>query len=359
MRWNRVLLTTGVAVVVALCAYASVCAAVAELRFGSDFIGTIWRPDHAVLHGLPPYPDASRPLPSAPAVYPPTIFVLSAPLGLLPAHIAAWVWFGILVAAAFGIAWAVSVRVPWFFALLLISLPVAQALMLGNASILIALGVALTWRFRDRPGLGPLMAAVTVSIKPWAWPLLVWLLLVRPRAGVRAAISFVGLTLVSWASLGFSGLSQYPALMHDELLAYARAGDLFVGVLTHLDVPVAAAAGLGLAGGLALLGAAAARRSNDLQAFSFALLAALVATPVAWPHYLVLMAIPIAIRWPRPALAWLWFPGVFVLVEIAESGGRLLESFAFCLLAVIPVVAVNWAPLGGRRVGRLPEPQPT
>src|SRR5437763_749866 len=42
---------------------------------------------------------------------------------------------------------------------LVLSLPVEEALVLGNANILLALGVALPWRFRHRTLLCPLLVA--------------------------------------------------------------------------------------------------------------------------------------------------------------------------------------------------------
>ncbi len=61
--------------------------------FGSDFGGTIWSPDRAVLHWVSPYP-VGHVLPAAPAIYPPPIYLATLPLGWLSLHVATWVWFG-------------------------------------------------------------------------------------------------------------------------------------------------------------------------------------------------------------------------------------------------------------------------
>jgi hypothetical protein len=42
--------------------------------------------------------------------------------------------------------------------------------------------------------------------------------------------------------------------------------------------------------------------------------ACVVATPIVWLHYLALLYVPIAIRWPRLALAW-FFGFVVLLAE--------------------------------------------
>jgi Glycosyltransferase family 87 len=340
---NRVvlaLLATGAAIYMYPQAHADGVALAGANGFGSDFHGTIWSADRAILHGLSPYPSPSQPFAVQPAVYLPPIFLATLPFGWLSLHVATWVWFGGLLAAAFGLLAVLDVRDPWCYALLFLSLPVEQALVLGNASILVAFGVALAWRFRFHPILGPLAVAATVTVKFWLWPLIVWLLIVRPRAGVLSGFIFGALTLVAWAAIGFHGLLEYPRLMHAEGGRYAGAGVLFVAALIQLHVAVRLAAALGILGGLMLLGAAWLRRTSEIESLSLALLAALVATPVAWPHYLVLMAVPIAITWRTPTLAWAWFPALWLATQEGLRYGQAGYSLAFCLFAVLPVVTV-------------------
>ena len=80
----------------------------------------------------------------------------------------------------------------------------------------------------------------------------------------------------------------------------------------QLDVPVKVAAAAGIVAAAILLALAAFRASDEVQSLALALLAALVATPVGWPHYLILMALPIAIAWPSLSFAWLWFPALWL-----------------------------------------------
>jgi hypothetical protein len=308
--------------------------------FGSDFRGTIWNADRAIRHGLSPYPPPSTILSRLPAVYLPPIFLATLPLAWVSFHIAVWVWFGCLLAAAFAVLALIGVRDPWCYALFALSLPIEQALVLGNASILVALGVALAWRFRERPILGPLAAAATVTIKFWIWPLLVWLLIVRPRAGLSAGIMFVALTLGAWGLIGFHGFLDYPALIHAEGSHFAYAGVLFVPALIQLHVMVRIAAALGVLGGVALLALAYARKSREIDVLSLALLASLVGTTVGWPHYLILMGIPIAIVYPTLALAWSWFPALWAATHLGAKPGQFAYSLAFCVVACVPVLIV-------------------
>ena len=275
-----------------------------------------------------------------PAVYLPPIFLATLPLGWLSLQVAMWIWFGCLAASAFGILIVLGVRDPWCYALFALSLPIEQALVLGNASILVAFGAALAWRFRRHPLLGPLAVAATVTVKFWAWPLVVWLLIIRPRAGVRAALMFGLLALGAWAIIGFHGFLDYPALIHAEGGHFASAGSLFVPALVQLHLTVRIATALGLLAGVALLGLAWVRRSSDIESFSLALLASLAATTVGWPHYLVLMALPIAILYPRLAIPWAWFPALWVAAHVGQSPGQFGYSLPFCIFAALPVAIV-------------------
>jgi hypothetical protein len=128
--------------------------------------------------------------------------------------------------------------------------------------------------------------------------------------------------------------------MHHEGQRFARLGVFLVAALIQLNVPIKLAAVAGLLTGLALLGAAFARRANDLESFSLALLAALVATPVGWPHYLVLPALTLIILSPKMSLDWAWFPALWIAFELAQSHGPAGQSLALSLFAILPTVLV-------------------
>ena len=309
--------------------------------FGSDFQGTIWAPDRAILHGVSPYPSGPGPFAIEPAVYLPPIFLVTLPLGWLSLHAAIWVWFGCLLASAIGVLIVLGVRDPWCYALMLMSMPVVEALVLGNASILVALGAALAWRFRHRPIAGPVAVAATVAVKLWIWPLILWLTFLHPRSGVRAAVILVVVTLGAWAAIGFDGLLGYPALLRTDARLYLRGGVLFVAALAQANIAVTLAEAAGVLAGAVLLWAAWIRRSNDIESLSLALLAALVATPVAWPHYLVIMALPIVILWRRLSLAWAWFPALWVATHVGRYHSQsAAHSLALTLFAALPVVMI-------------------
>ena len=128
--------------------------------------------------------------------------------------------------------------------------------------------------------------------------------------------------------------------MHDEGSHFAYAGSLFVAALIQAHLRVRDAAATGVLGSLVLLGLAWVRRATEIEVFSLALLASLVGTTVGWPHYLVVMALPIVILYPRISLAWLWFPSLWVATHLGPKAGQFGYSLPFCLLAAVPVIIV-------------------
>jgi hypothetical protein len=158
------------------------------------------------------------------------------------------------------------------------------------------------------------------------------------------------LTLTSWAVIGFRAFGEYPALIHAEASRYASSGVLFVPALTQLHLSVGVAATLGLLGSFAVLGFAWTRRTSEIEVFTLALLASLVGTTVGWPHYLVLMALPIVILYPRLALPWLWFPGLWVATHLGSNPGEFFYSLPFCIFAALPVMIVFIHPASRSRM---------
>jgi hypothetical protein len=77
------------------------------------------------------------------------------------------------------------------------------------------------------------------------------------------------------------------------------------------------AAGIALAAVVAV-----ARRGGDASGFALALAAAVLATPIVWLHYFMLLLVPIAIA--RPRLSPLWVvPLAYWVTPFQESDGEL------------------------------------
>ena len=101
---------------------------------GFDFRGTIWEPARALLDGQPLYPEPTRAAIELgnPAVYPPFVVMLAAPIALLPVGAAAVVWAVLLALAAAASLWLVGVRDWRCYTVALASVPVLDGVYWGN-----------------------------------------------------------------------------------------------------------------------------------------------------------------------------------------------------------------------------------
>jgi alpha-1,2-mannosyltransferase len=277
---------------------------------GFDF-QVFWTAGHAVLSGQNPYPPLTHAALASEHVfvYPPQTALLMVPLALVPLGVAT-ILFDLLLAAALIGALRLAGVSDWrCYGLVFASAPVFNALGVGAVSPLLALGVALAWRYRDRAYVCGLCVAALVVAKVFLWPLLVWLLLSRRHRALVVAV-FAGLvsTVCAWAAIGFAGLHDYPQLL-------LRLGDI-VGWKSYSLSAFALAVGLpgfvakavawaALCGALTLAYRLRKRADGDLLVLTATLGAAFLCSPIVWPHYLVILLVPLAVRHPRLSVAWL------------------------------------------------------
>jgi Glycosyltransferase family 87 len=263
----------------------------------------------AVLHGGSPYsPIGSRPVLQGTAfLYPPLSAYLFVPFTLLP-QLAAEVVAVLLVAAAVPATLLVLGVRDWrCYAAAFLWWPTIIGIQTGNLTLPMVLGLALAWRYRDRPAVVALLAGVVVALKLFFWPVLIWLVATRRyRAAALSAGATVLFVLLPWAGIGFAGLSSYPHLLSSV------AGDegprsYSVAALLHVVIPNwAAATAVETLIGAALLAVvfAAGRRGRDRDAFALSILAILVLTPLLEMHYLALLLVVVALYRPSFGLAW-------------------------------------------------------
>lgn len=335
LRLWRPLKITGVAW---LCWLAPLFLAVALFRYAaahawiSDFEATIYEPGRAVLAGRSPYPAATLgALVGHPTfVYPPLLLWIDVPVALMPLAVAQVVWrvgLGLAVLAALRILGVTDRRV---LALGLLSLPAVYGTLMGNVSLLLLVGIALAWRYRDRKLAGGIAVGLLVGIKLLLWPLLVWLLITRRfRSAVVGAATGAAAVLFSWALIGFRGLPEYPHLVHLVSASTAGPRALSLSVLGgQLGLPTSGAHLLQLACGglvLALAALVAERRDGDRRAFSLTVVAALVLSPVVWLHYFAFLLVPIALASPGWGAAWS-IPWAFWLTIFASGSHEFVVS---------------------------------
>jgi hypothetical protein len=238
--------------------------------------------------------------------------------------------------------------------------PTIAELQTGNLSIVLGLLVAVAWRLRERRFAPGIAIGLAIALKLFLWPLGLWLLARRrfESAAAAAAIAVAG----TLAVLPFESLPSYLHLLNRMEKKYGSGSYNLVGLLNQAGLSDRRLVYLVVwSVGLVLLALSVRRRSLTL-----AIAASLVLSPIVWVHYFVLLAIPLALRWPRFAAAWAiplfyWLcPGagaherdivigliIFaVVVAVSEFGGlarlggthSLVRRYANVTEDVIPVV---------------------
>jgi hypothetical protein len=302
-----------------------------------------WHAGKDVLAGRSPYPPADPSLLAHQSsfVYPPETALAFAPFSLLPYQVAAALFFALLVACLLLTLWVLEVRDWSCYGAALLLAPVVSAITNGALSCVLALGVALAWRYRDSWPRAAAAVAGVIVIKVFLWPLALWLLATRRfAAAAAAAAGGAVVTLVSWAALGFAGLSDYAHLL--RLLAGEEQAEGYspIALGLSLGLPSATARALTFAlGGLVLAGmfVVARRREGDRHSLTLAIAASLLLSPIVWLHYFVLLLVPLALARPRLSAAWVLLPLPF---WFASTNGQSHGHTASIALALIAAAAV-------------------
>ena len=292
-----------------------------------DFKGGLYNAGHDILHGRDPYRpgflaaqasilraggialgQTSLNAFSIP-VYPAPINLAVVPFSLLPFWLAG-VLFTLLSIGAMVLGLRLLGVRDWrCFAVALTSWPFMFGIELGALGPLLVLGVGIAWRWRDRLWPPAIALASIVVAKVFPWPLGIWLLVTRRFRTLALAVAIGGIvTFAAWAVIGFDGLTEYPRMLSNlTMIEEGRAVSL-VAVLLAIGVSASLAKAAALAATAALLGLAwrvARRPGGEAPAFGLAVIAALIASPIVWEHYMVLLFVPIALVSPRFSKLWL------------------------------------------------------
>ena len=135
------------------------------------------------------------------------------------------------------------------FAALTCSLPFLHDLMLGNVNVLIAASIAFAMLARPRTWSGvPLGLALALFAKPLIFPVLLWLLVWRPRVFATTVATALGGTVLGLAITGPDAYLQWiSTLAFGVHMASPFAGNHGITALVpQLWLPVAAIVGLSL-----------------------------------------------------------------------------------------------------------------
>jgi hypothetical protein len=283
---------------------------------------------HDVRAGDNPYvdPDSVSGEAKAPYAYPPLLAIVLIPATALPEDVSGSSPVAILVSLALiaclvGTLLLLDVRDWRCYPVALLYPPMLENVEYGALGPVLALLVALAWRYRERVGAVAASLGAAVALKVFLWPLAVWLAATkRWTAAAGAALVALVLALGSWAVIGFDGIADYPELLRRLSDLEAENSYSAYAMLVALGLPAALSRIATIIAAVALLGVAwriAHGADGDRRAFTLALAAGLVLTPILWLHYLVLLVVPIALA--RPRLSALWFvPLAMTVFELLD-----------------------------------------
>jgi hypothetical protein len=227
------------------------------------------------------------------------------PLTYLGPGAADWIAALFTIATLFAALFVLEVRDWRIYGVTLLWPSVIDTYQTANASLPIALLVALMWRFRQRAGVAGIALGYAVAVKFFVWPLAVWLFAIGRRAAavVAAAIGAASIVLM----VPFTDLSDYVDLIQKLRREFEHQVYTPFALLTDVGLPDTPARVVTIVLGLAILALAWRRRSLGL-----AIAAALVLSPIVWRHFFVLLLVPLALSRPRFDVVWLVPIGLWV-----------------------------------------------
>ena len=320
----------------------------AEHLLAVDYSQGPWGAGHRLFAGLSPYVGAhSAAVGGITFVYPAVAALVLAPFSLLPRDVAGAAFTMLDLAAILVTLRVLAVRDWRVYGACLLWPSILSGWETANVTLLLALGIAVAWRWRDTPLVTGVMIALLISVKLFVWPLALWLIATRRyRAFGHAVAAGLAMNLLAWGVLGFDQITRYRELLAALAGAQQDRGYSVMALLLNGGAPLPLASTL--AACLTLLGAgvclAAGRRLGSQASFALCIVTGLIATPISWLHYFALLVVPLAIARPRLSLLWL-LPILFAFPTVGPDASEILIMFgvgaAVCLVSAQPTALVS------------------
>lgn len=341
------MISTGVLLGVAAVLVLALLASAGSDRLAADFHESYLDAAGDVRAGNSPYANAD----AFPYLYPPLLAELVVPLTFLPENAASMFALVVSIAAVMGAVALVGVRDVRCFAAVAIWAPTWNAFEMANITAVLALLAALVWRYREERWRSAGVLGASLALKLVLGPLVVWAAATR-RLGTAVLASAVALalTLASWAAIGFAGLTSYSDRIHE--FSFAKTYSL-VGITAALGVDpiVGHVAMLGAGAALLIAVAVLGRRGDETRAFTCAIVAALVLSPVVWLHYLALLVVPLGIS--RPNFAPIWLLPIVLWVCPRDGHGDAVQPYIPAVVVAMLFVVLMTQPRDGRRMSEV------
>lgn len=319
-----------------------------------DFHDAYYPAGARLLHGANPYAVTHKEILAGTAfVYPALSALFFAPFALIGRDVSQLLYVLICVACVPLTLRTLKVRDWRVYGIALYWLPVYSGWQTANVTLPLMLLIALAWRHRDRPVVAGLITAAAISLKPFVWPLGLWLLATRRWKAAAWALAWgVLFNVVAWGLVGFNEIHTYMRLSGQVTDALWRGGYSMLAVAHHLgfgrgvgEVLLLVVSAMVAAG---LIYTAAVKR-DDRAAMTLAIALMLVASPLVWIHYFALLMVPAALY--RPRLSWLWAAPILMWPlppSTAVVGWQ--EAFGWAIVVVCLICMLRTPAMPVRRV---------
>jgi hypothetical protein len=139
------------------------------------------------------------------------------------------------------------------------------------------------------------------SVKPLAWPVVLWLIVTRRvKATIACMVTGIVGTAASFAVVGFSQFHEFLRLNNRviDVLSFKSYGIVGLCIQLGMSRSIGLAVLVAASSALVVFAAWAGRRDEGL-ALVACLVLMLVASPLVWTHYFAFLIVPLAIARPR------------------------------------------------------------
>lgn len=326
---------------IALTAYA-IYLCITLHAYAIDFHQEFWPASWRLLHGLNPYDRSWQSINQGVSFpYPALTAVAFVPFALLPQVVGDGLFTAISIAAVLATLWVCNVRDWRPYGLVLVLSPVIDAWQAANLTLVVGLGVAVVWRKRDNPLVAGVLLAALISLKPFVWPLAIFLLATRRYSALAyGAVAGLLINLFAWGIVGFNQIGAYEKLTHAVTNFQYRTGYTITALALRLGAGHGIADAVGIALAIVAIAACiyAGRRGDDRAALTLGVAACLLATPVLWVHYFALLLVPVALA--RPRLSAIWFaPLILWVCPVKSAPWQIALAFAVNALMVLTLLS--------------------
>ncbi len=307
-------------------------------NFAVDFHSWYWPAGRRLLEGRSPYTLA----PVQALNYPAPAALLFVPFALLPHVIADWLFSALVLAAGPVSLWLLGIRDWRIFGIIMFWQPVIVGYETANVSLLILLGLAACWHFRDRPRIVGSVLALLICVKIFPVLIAIWLLATRRFRALAWTIAVTILVnVISWWVVGFDQVSRYVHVLGAVRGPDEHRGYSLIGLALHLGASETAAYAIGFTAAAVTIAAALRVRGEqrDRIVISACLAACLLASPLVESHYLALIVLPLALA--RPRLSPIWALPIVLLLTPADHPGDWAHVLALCVFGAVMVVSMT------------------